>query len=807
MSSTANSIKEQRQEEKKDAKNEKKAILSDEDLNVLDKSCSTCLEKLKKTVDDIKKNIHIDAKNLCSLNRQNLNKTLKVIPNLKKSTTEWIKLCYLASKLAKCASNNSKDEKNIKIYEEAIQYGIDILRYLIYAKRFLQIFCDKSIITDELDSEIDNLKRYIDTFQEDPSLRTLFSTLGIKELLSERDAAEHQKAVITIENLSPAKLKMPANEPPRVVQSGASLNDDVAWFDNLADFVDKQHQPTQPNSNQDAGTPNSDAKRVSTISQAEDSLKSLNESVQQSNAAKPSPSNIFNVEHASDLQSTLEISKEIRISIKQSLLVGQLSNQDISALYDKAAESKKSTMNCLEIFDPKDTQANERTENWAYKQLIQSEALSKFISTMVKRMRKDVEDFISRSQTVHHFEWCIMVDNSGSMAPKKNHLSETLVVVIEILRRLEHKFAIARFGSKFDQNCLLKGLDLPMSMSLGQTILESFSFDQGTYSLDGLHNVTHKVWGNRNKPEHHHRIVLMITDGLTTQKNTNEWIRIIEDKKLKLGILIIKEEKHSYPRQFLEIVTTDRKCFKVINSNETDKLSFEFVQVISQIFSSITSTLTSNDNKATKAQDALVEIQIPSLGDTLKVAEFELIKKSNNVTYERASNDGNYKPNLMYTMGQSSIDTTASGRANERESDFSDKISAIEKYYKELDAKVDTNVLEELDKIWIECEQKCSQQIEDCAEVLQTVVLPCNKFTRRRADLKGANLHLPGLIKAVISDFDYKKIFSSKSTGGKREHTILFAIDISNSMSGHLAESTLNVFISVLFALQRIKRA
>jgi hypothetical protein len=65
--------------------------------------------------------------------------------------------------------------------------------------------------------------------------------------------------------------------------------------------------------------------------------------------------------------------------------------------------------------------------------------------------------------------------------------------------------------------------------------------------------------------------------------------------------------------------------------------------------------------------------------------------------------------------------------------------------------------LKEIESVWFESEIQLSKQIEDYADVLQSLVLPCNKFTRRKADLRGSSLHLPGLIKAVISDFNCMK--------------------------------------------------
>ncbi|CAF1154913.1 unnamed protein product [Rotaria magnacalcarata] len=68
---------------------------------------------------------------------------------------------------------------------------------------------------------------------------------------------------------------------------------------------------------------------------------------------------------------------------------------------------------------------------------------------------------------------------------------------------------------------------------------------------------------------------------------------------------------------------------------------------------------------------------------------------------------------------------------------------------------------------------------------MEDYVMPCNKFSRRRADFSG-QLYLPGLVKAIATDFAYKRIGSSKTAGGKRQYSIMFVIDTSMSMIGHL---------------------
>jgi hypothetical protein len=49
-------------------------------------------------------------------------------------------------------------------------------------------------------------------------------------------------------------------------------------------------------------------------------------------------------------------------------------------------------------------------------------------------------------------------------------------------------------------------------------------------------------------------------------------------------------------------------------------------------------------------------------------------------------------------------------------------------------------------------------QVRSLVRCLEEVVLPSNKFTRGKGDVRGSALHMPGLIKAVATDFAHKKV-------------------------------------------------
>lgn len=105
---------------------------------------------------------------------------------------------------------------------------------------------------------------------------------------------------------------------------------------------------------------------------------------------------------------------------------------------------------------------------------------------------------------------------------------------------------------------------------------------------------------------------------------------------------------------------------------------------------------------------------------------------------------------------------------------------------------------------WQAAASRLTGQIEDFAEVLGDVVFPVNCHTRRCGDLSGASLHLPGLIKALCTDFAYKKIFSAKKAGGRREYSVALVVDVSTSMQGHLADAAIETLVCMISALVQI---
>ncbi|CAF0828747.1 unnamed protein product [Didymodactylos carnosus] len=106
---------------------------------------------------------------------------------------------------------------------------------------------------------------------------------------------------------------------------------------------------------------------------------------------------------------------------------------------------------------------------------------------------------------------------------------------------------------------------------------------------------------------------------------------------------------------------------------------------------------------------------------------------------------------------------------------------------------------------WNNEEHNRSSLIEELAFVLGEMIFPLNKFTRRRAALRGSSVDMPGLIKAINTEWTHKKIFSAKEAGPKRDHALCFVLDVSASMFGSMANGLKDSLVVVIGACRRLE--
>ena len=189
-----------------------------------------------------------------------------------------------------------------------------------------------------------------------------------------------------------------------------------------------------------------------------------------------------------------------------------------------------------------------------YQQLVASKPMQRACSVVTQQLLQYLEQLykLSSSTQQHVFEIVLLVDNGGSMARLMDETKQAMVLVAEVLRRLEVKFAIVRFGRAHGQ-LVLKGLDDPFSAQTMQLALEALTCDEGTYPASACHFVATEVFKDESQQQpmtsatrlagssssraagpaaaaaddgagaggsngiQHHRLILAIVDGLTQE--------------------------------------------------------------------------------------------------------------------------------------------------------------------------------------------------------------------------------------------------------------------------------------------------
>ena len=206
------------------------------------------------------------------------------------------------------------------------------------------------------------------------------------------------------------------------------------------------------------------------------------------------------------------------------------------------------------------------------------------IDAIVQEFRSNWEKLLNSTHfsDQHQIRWCIMVDNSGSMSIHRTIIYETLVVLMELLRKLETKFAVARFGTRKNQK-ILKNLHDLFTNEDGQFVLEALTFDEGTYPATGLARVADQVFpvgADAHSPPNTivHRLVLMITDGLTEERDDVSYSRTIAKNKIKLGFMFIESAEQRSSPLLLRGLHQAQHC--VLKANKISELPLKLPQLM-----------------------------------------------------------------------------------------------------------------------------------------------------------------------------------------------------------------------------------
>jgi uncharacterized protein YegL len=511
-------------------------------------------------------------------------------------------------------------------------------------------------------------------------------------------------------------------------------------------------------------------------------------------------------------------------SISTKVIRQQLENTNLSDLYNaerimrRNAESTK--IQDVVHHRPK-TQGH-----WTYQKLTECRSLQKMMSIVSGKLRSLLVHIHENSIVPVRFQILCLVDDSNSMAVFEHQMKETMVLLIEVLRHIECPFAIGRFAGKKVVD-LLKDFQTSFDMNLGELILERLSCTgKGTCPADAFKSFLEKLWPTQDNSLPTHRIVIMVTDGLTTQVNANVYSELCSQYRVTLNTMVLWDA--SRPRNIsrdeillhnsLSAARDHNVEVKIVEiytrgaNKDTDALSYVFAGILENLFTNLRNQSQLTDGASLShfsyrlangfplvMTNPILDLDI--LHQKLDLDLAALIHQSASTTmtsYYNVSSPGKIIPGAS-SLSDDPVDNDGNSRFSALENTKAEFASILDSLHPST-----LEYVNRADLIWATAETQLSSEITRLAQVLEDCVFPFNKYTRRKGDLRGSTLYIPGLIKAIATDFTYKKYFGALSAGGKRRYSVVIAVDCSLSMQSFTAECVLQSLFLFISALKRV---
>ena len=506
-------------------------------------------------------------------------------------------------------------------------------------------------------------------------------------------------------------------------------------------------------------------------------------------------------ENKSMLTIQADLSRQVKMSRQQ------IAKQDLASIY-KGTAIMNADVDKRELKDPVSV-APVRHDKWTYSLLVECKPFVRFLVEVMRQWEAHFEKFYSSTAERHVIEWCILVDNSGSMISKEIQMTEALVLVMETLKRLEQRFAVARFGNRKSQQ-MLKTMDEPFTQLIGQKILESFSFNEGTYPASAVRHVAEKVWPDRLSEDERlqcHRVMLLIMDGLTQERSARDYTSVCKDKDIDLVVLNLKDKAQNKIMSQIEGLWSEAaSCYEVLDIESINLLPKLMAGLMNKYMENTLSKIEKNRKQLSSIKQTLLEAT--DLPDShLHVDERIVLKNLEKQPFPPLP--GSYPKESFFDCGFSSagvpfetetaalthVDVSLGGALSE---DLYSEIQGLQTQTGKSDQ------LKATEDAWLNASERFSAEIDHMVEALDGF-LPQNRFTRKRADIQGPSIHLPGFIKHIATKGNEKKIFANKKGGGRFEYSVAILLDISASMvQGRKRSCALQTVLMLISALKQM---
>ena len=509
------------------------------------------------------------------------------------------------------------------------------------------------------------------------------------------------------------------------------------------------------------------------------------------------------------------------VQLPVSVLKKQLESADLAKVYGTVSHraAERNHVDRVVIVKPN------VTGRWTYQRLVESKAMQQMISLALNRLRNQLVKLCSSSPRAQRLQILCLVDDSLSMATFQSQVHEAVVLLLEVLRRIECQVAVARFaGSKTNQ--MLKDFDTALTFDVGELIIERLtSSGRGTCPADALRSIASQCFEQDGKAatnnEDLHRFIVCISDGWTHQSGPQSYRAVCDETKSYLTLLTLFNASRPITvenRRSVLLRTSlaegagghriDAKDVDVFTrgdaagAQQDSNLALRVAEALEAMLGKVMSTQATAEAKR-PINDPSYVIAAPDTpaADEKKLAVLQ--HKSLDldlVQVTRANASATIQRFFCVSKEQVALPgvekleqaLSASGHAVTVDTDAqTQRLETLQKRQMEVESSLDKirsdekyrNATADAANAWAKAELSNQSSIDGLVRVLEESVLPFNKYTRKKGDVRGSNLYIPGLIKAIATDFtDCKKIFANMKAGGKRQYGVAVAVDTSMSM-------------------------
>ena len=438
------------------------------------------------------------------------------------------------------------------------------------------------------------------------------------------------------------------------------------------------------------------------------------------------------------------------------------------------------------------------------------------IRLFVTTLRKQLDAI--KSENSFQFEVNFCLDNSLSMkGPRGNHMLTALTIMMETLRRLEIRFSVIKFAGSGTQK-ILKEISEDLTEKRGEAIIEEMTFTGGTHAISGLKLAITEGFGENPQPSVY-RAVIMLTDGVLTSGNPEEFLRAIQASPVPISFCIVNifeggvqpVEIKNFLQSILNEVAKSHKTTYSIDNNlvllSTEQVKTEMAVSLAKMlekqinqwmihFRNIPSSKKQQENKA-------AEIRIPTS---------KLIQVPNLLAIENQTGSIQLKDLYSHSQLQNSEINTSAIQSDDRQliqkmiGEYSNfQLESIKKRYEvELRSEQFHNLCIEAANKYYSLKEKLQPRINELSEILGDYILPINRYTRKKPTLHGSTIHIPSLIRFVISNYQYRRFLLQKIAGGKHNYNVCIVIDVSSSLVGFPIRCNFEVVLILIEALQML---